>query len=395
MSIGRLNTSAELFDFDNDKIISKETKDLIGYENKNMRSNLINIDKEENRFIFSCLSIKNDIMTGIIMKFDLELKSNKLTISDKTEKEIKYCYGEISSCFKTEKNNLIICFYGYNKNWEIISFILLAYDENFKQLELKYYFPSGINLFVYFYSIFFREDAGAFIYYREIESEIFYPIIFFAKYDLEDKCFKNYFSDNNIITLDKYIFNTGYNMNELIKLSDNKLALIAGSKNLEVLFIVTLNIFNINNINNIKIRYYSVEMLKLLNLRISEDIRGYTFNNFIIVGVSYCLINDCSGINWTKYSSTIMMIGYPNKNDGSFNIVNYLLLDSGNSTENITLDLSKNMTIDNNIFGYIYNGIKIQSIESKGYIYLVSSPSNKIINNVTHNELSKNEKNKN
>jgi len=392
VSIGRLNTSAELFDFDNDKIISKETKDLIGYENKNMRSNLINIDKEENRFIFSCLSIKNDIMTGIIMKFDLELKSNKLTISDKTEKEIKYCYGEISSCFKTEKNNLIICFYGYNKNWEIISFILLAYDENFKQLELKYYFPSGINLFVYFYSIFFREDAGAFIYYKEIESEIFYPIIFFAKYDLEDKCFKNYFSDNNIITLDKYIFNKGYNMNELIKISDNKLALIAGSKNLEVLFIVTLNIFNNNNINNIKIRYYSVEILKLLNFKISEDIRGYTFNNFIIVGVSYCLINDCSGINWSKYSSTIMMIGYPNKNDGSFNIVNYLLLDNDNSIENITLDLSKNMTIDNNIFGYIFDGIKIQSIESKRYIYLVSSLSNIKINNVTHNELSKNEK---
>jgi len=50
------------------------------------------------------------------------------------------------------------------------------------------------------------------------------------------------------------------------------------------------------------------------------------------------------------------------------------------------------MTIDNNIFGYIYDGIKIKSIESNGYIYLVSSLSNKIIDSSNHNEIGKNEK---
>ena len=42
VNIGRLSSYTELFDFDNNKIISEKTKDLIGYENNNMRPNLIN-----------------------------------------------------------------------------------------------------------------------------------------------------------------------------------------------------------------------------------------------------------------------------------------------------------------------------------------------------------------
>jgi len=40
----------------------------------------------------------------------------------------------------------------------------------------------------------------------------------------------------------------------------------------------------------------------------------------------------------------------------------------------------------------IYDGIKIKRIESKGYIYLVSSFSNKKFDNLTNNEIGKNEK---
>jgi len=390
ISIGRCSSYAELFDFYNGKIISEKAKELIGYENLNMRANLININKKKNTFIYSCLSKDDKKVSAIIMKFDLELDSNELDISDKTERVIEECQGEISSCFKTEKNNLIICFYGYNKYWPYISFLLLVYDLNLKEIKKEYYSPSGLNFYVYFYSIFFREDAGAFIYYNT-ETINYYPIIFFKSFDLEDKSFKDYFSNIYFIALDKYIFNSGYNFNELIKVSDNKLALIAIAKNSERLYIVTLNIFKINNKDNIKVRYYSIDTFKLLNIRIYNDIKGYIFNDFIITGFSYCLVESCTGYNWYKYSSAIMMIGYPNKDDEKLDIINYLLLDNGNSIENITLDLSKNMTIDNNLFGYIYVGIQIKRIESKGYIYLVSLLSNEIIHNVTYNELSKNE----
>ena len=106
----------------------------------------------------------------------------------------------------------------------------------------------------------------------------------------------------------------------------------------------------------------------------------------------HCLVVNCTDDDKFKYSSQIMIIGYPNKEDEQFDIIDYLLLDNDNSIENITLDLSKNITIDNNIFGYIYDGIKIQNIKSNGNIYLVSTTSNNIINNLTNNEVDKNEK---
>ena len=71
-----------------------------------MRPNLINIDKQKNSFIFSCISEVDDIMSGIIMKFDLELKSNKLTLSDNNERVIKYFFGEKSSYYKTKADNI-------------------------------------------------------------------------------------------------------------------------------------------------------------------------------------------------------------------------------------------------------------------------------------------------
>ena len=55
ISIGRLDSYAELFNFDANKIFSKKSNELIGYSQYNMRPNLIKIDNEDNVFIFSFL----------------------------------------------------------------------------------------------------------------------------------------------------------------------------------------------------------------------------------------------------------------------------------------------------------------------------------------------------
>ena len=391
LTIGRLESYTELFDFENNKIISIKTENLIGYLSYNMKPNLLKISKEGNTYIFSTMSDIDNIPCAIILKFNLELKESKFSFSDSSEKIIEHVFGYIASCFIIEKNEILICFYGYD-NQTIVSYLFLAYNNLFEELRREYFTPLGINKNVFFYSIFFRENAGVFLFYKN-EFDTFYPVIFFKQYDEEDGSFKDYFLNNNLIVLNEYIFNTDYLLNDLIKISDNKLVFFTSSKNLETLFIIIFNIFNFNNMNNIKIRYYSIESYRLLNYKLSEDIKGFIFNDFIILGTSYCLIGNCTSIfDWDKYSSTIMMIGYPNKDDDTFYVINYLLLNNDNSIENITLDLSENMIIDNNIFGYIYDGIKIKGIESIGYIYLVSPISNNFINNETYNELDKNEK---
>ena len=390
LSMGRMNSYTEIFDFENNKIISNKTQDLIGYYTYNRRPNLLKINKERNKYIFNCISSIENINTAIILKFDLELKEDGISFSNYNTTKMEHSFLDIASCFITEKNEILICFYGYD-NSSYIGYLFISYNNELEELRREYFTPLDINYAAFFYSIFFRENAGVFIYYK-YESNEYYPNIFFKEYDVEDDSFKDYFLDNNLVVLNKYAFNTDYLANDIIKISENKIGFFTSSKDLEILFIVILNIFNINNINNIKIRYYSIEIYKLLNYKISEDIKGFIFNDFIILGTSYCLLGGCDILTWDKYKSTIMMIGYPNKADDKFYIIDYLILDNNNSIENITLDLSENMIIDNNIFGYIYDGIKIKNIESNGYIYLVSSTSNNIINNETHNELDKNEK---
>ena len=201
LSIGRLDTYTELFDFENNKIISNKTLDLIGYINLNLKPSLININKERNTYIFSCISDFDDKRYAIILKFDLELRKNGgFTFSDCTTKKIENIFGELASCFVTEKNGLIICFYGYI-NGEFSSYLLIAYNNEFKQLNKDYFIPTGINMNAFFYSIFFREDSGAFIYYNNQTLDFGYPNIKFIKYDVDEGSFKDYFLDNNSIVL--------------------------------------------------------------------------------------------------------------------------------------------------------------------------------------------------
>ena len=231
ISIGRIGTYTELFDFENNKIISKKTQDLIGYFNKNMRSNLLNIDKESNTYILSCISEIDSINSGIILLFNLELQTTGLSSSSYITNKIENIFGEVASCFITEKHKTIICFYIY-KNDTLESYLLIAYNEQLVELNKELFKPSGLNRFVFFYSIFFRENAGAFIYFKTKEVDLV-PIIFFKEYDVNDDSFKDYFPNNNLIILDKYIFSPDYLINDLIKISDNKLGFFTSSQNLE------------------------------------------------------------------------------------------------------------------------------------------------------------------
>ena len=389
ISIGRLESYTELFNFDTNKIVSKKSNELIGYSQYNMRPNLILIDKEDNTFIFSSLAYDNGVFSGIIFQFDLNPNTNSISISDTDKIVIKNCFGEIASCFFVEAIEVVICFYGCIKDGKE-GYYILAYDDDLDEVTKEFFIPEGFNKALYFYSIYFRENAGAFIYYQTI-SDVSHPVIFFKKLNTNKSSFIDYFSENNSIIFDhRFNYNTNYMLNDLIKINDNKLGFFTCSSNSQVLYIIILYVNNGNNGKNMKIRYYSIEIYQLLNYKIYEDIKGYMFNDFIILGTSYCFIESCNSIDAYNYSSTLMMIGYPNKDDYELNIIKYLNSDGNNSIDNLIFDLAENMTIDNNIFGYIYNGTKIINIEKSGNIYLLSSISNSVISK--NNILVKDEK---
>ena len=367
ISFGRVDSYSELFNYKKDIIISNNSQTLFGFENHNFRSNYILVGK--NTYILSGLTKSGSFIYPKIIKFSLywdssdNLYSNiiqTISINSKTE--------NIGSCFRFENNKIIICFYAIKYE---DYFSITAYSFELTKInETLYNCKKKSDSF--YYSIFFRENAGVFVYYKNSYN---YPVIFFKKYDNNSNSFDNYFSDISEINLDKYNLNKDYLKNDIVKISDNKIALFSTSNDLDILYIIIIFFFKRgNNSNSIKIYYYSIEIYKLFNYKLYDDIKMHLFDKFLILSYSFCTEDFCDGHDGNNfYYSTLMIIGYPNNTDSNFDLISYLQSNNNNSINNIILDLSENITIDNNIFGYIYDGIQIQNISKSGYIYLKST----------------------
>ena len=219
-------------------------------------------------------------------------------------------------------------------------------------------------------------------------------MIFFKKYNKEKGCFENIFPDIKEIILNRrYINNALSNYNDIKRISDNKIIFCSISQNYDILYIITMNFYNDNYTNNLKIRYYYLEIYQLFNYKFYFGIKCHVFNNFLIFGACYCLKDKCvlNSANKRDYYSTVMFIGYPNGTDYTFNIIDYLLNHTNITIHKLSINLSEYLIIDNNIFGYIYNGIKIINIRQNGYIYLLNEKNNREINLEYNNLLEQNE----
>ena len=392
LSIGRLESETEIYDFENKIIYHEKTSNLFSnYIHSNVKSNLLTINKDINRYLLNIMiskDNKNEVSTTILYRFDLNLNDdNSLSITN--SKEIsKDSFGIISSCFMIESIETIICFIYEDNNY----YNIIAY--NTELIELKNYnFNSRYIKNSYLYSIYFREDAGAFIYYKYLseETENVYPNIFFKRFNYGKNDFEDYFSENNSILLDKYIFESFYAVNEFIKISDSKIGLFCSSLEADILYIIILNIFDINNSNHIKVRYYSIEFFNLYYLLILNDLKAHIYKNFIILGVNSCYSGSLDD-NDRLYYTVLMIFGYPNGTDFEINIIDDLLINNNSTIDNLTIDMSEYLQIDNNIFGYVYDGIEINDVTNLDYIFLVSSISNKIFDSEENNVVSKEEK---
>ena len=152
ISIGRLFSYTEIFNFDINHIISKKTEDLFeGINQCNLRPNLIQIDKENNTFIFSSLTKKGNDYYGFIFKFDLEANSNAFSFSNIDKVNITKSFAEIASCFYVEEINITICFYGCEENGNK-GYCILAYDKDLNETAKKFFTPQGFNDYSFFYS---------------------------------------------------------------------------------------------------------------------------------------------------------------------------------------------------------------------------------------------------
>ena len=156
--------------------------------------------------------------------------------------------------------------------------------------------------------------------------------------------------------LSDYELSTDITLNEFIKYDDERLVFIS-NKNTEY-FCILLFYFS-DTYTKMKVRYYS---FALNTYKLSKEMSAYFWKDYLLYLPSY---NDGST------HSFLMIFGFANGTDFTMDISPHLM-DTGSyvSGNDLVTRLLKNLTIDNNIFGYKSTGqIKLTYIPPELLFY--------------------------
>ena len=381
----RLDLFTELYDFENNNIIFKETRALftnsyISYLLYSIRGSLISL-KETNNYLFAGIFVPFNNWMGpyysidktYLILYSLSFNNKNSLSSDnsliqKISEKIEV-FGNMISCFQS-KTKHIYCFYILsinNKQYKIID-----YDENLaKKSEYAIINTQIIDENIFFKCIHYDKEIGIYIYFNKIDNQGPYPIISFK--EKKDGKIEGYKTLNEI-RLNSYIFNTSLYLNDFIELSSDYFCLASVSNNKEILYIVILNLFEETKI---KIRYYIIETFEYHNYKFFLDLRLNMFKESLAMTSSYCNQTRC-GDSDIHYSSLIIF-SYPNSTDVNKDITEEIF-NENKILEDLVFNFNFNnyISIENNIFGLIYSVINIQSIQNCEKVNLISSHNNVI-----------------
>ena len=284
-------------------------------------------------------------------------------------------YGNEVSCYQTNTNELIICFYltknitnnGHSQTTKVY-FNLLKFKSDFTD-EINLKFESSIvDETLFNKCIFLKDDAGVFVSYEKISNK-YYPFILFKDYDIDQNNFTNFLpTETSKILIEKEGFNHTVLLNDIVKINDNKIAFSAPFDERKIVYIVIINIFGERQV---KIRYYSIKLYALYHLKILSDLRIHRYKNYLSLAISYCSLEVCDNVEDEHYPG-LMMFSYPNSTDVTIDFDTYLF-ENNVDPRNFKLDLTKYLTLENNIFGYILSNIYIVKIDGKHDKYLAYS----------------------
>ena len=128
-------------------------------------------------------------------------------------------------------------------------------------------------------------------------------------------------------------------LNDMIQFADSRLALIS-TKGSTTLLILLIDLYNNNK--NVQMRTYQYTTSPYT---MTKELSAHLYNNYLAFS---------STVTTNEISSIFMIFGFGNGTDFTIDISIYLM-DTGeyNSDNNLVDKLLENLSIDNNIFGYI------------------------------------------
>ena len=383
MSIGKGEHDCEFFNLDNYEVSVYTTLDMTKYNIRSKRFSLLHLsENNQNSYVFAFIGNLEDNNNNnflVLQKYQFVLNStmNRVEYSredcikkDNLDKNnIKY----IISCYQTEKQ-IIVCFY-YNSN---LYYTATLFDSNLIELNSFDFEQPSTQQHLYFECIHLKKEVGIFYYFLGEIGGIEKPkidIVEFIK-DTDNINYKRNYKFKSLTTKKDNLKDSIY-FNSIIKLSDDKFGIVQITNNREQIYIITYHIYN--NDKEIVARYYTIDLFKLYNIKVAHDLDSILFNSFFVSSFCFCPADEPYE-NCTNYYSSVIMFSYPDSKDFEINLLNHF------QEYNYTFpldDIIKNKTkIDNNIFGLIIKGIKIQLYSKNstgGYIISLYSNQNKKI----------------
>ena len=367
LSIAKDNHYAELYDFENNIIYKKKIDEFAGVLMYNIIGFTMNRQEGSNdySFLLGSLIYKNhdrkNTYSFILQKFVINSKESMENDSDL----LKYTTSELKdialfvSCFETTLKN-IVCFYSnatsIDNKW-YKSYIIIAYDSNLLETNIikEILVTTEVELTLFFKCLHIKDEAGLFFYYfyEKIYSALYYPIFTFK--NLTSSEFIDSFPEINEIKLDFHDLETDELQNDLVKLSENSFVFAGSSKSHKIIHLFMINIFQ-NNGNKIKIRFYQIN-LELFNFYFDLSIKVFSYNELLLLSFNFCYEN-CENEDTLHYQANVFL-SYPNSTDVSLNIIDELI-----ENNFVLIDFSKNIIIQNNVFGLVFSSILIKNFEN-------------------------------
>ena len=386
LSVSLFQSDVEIYDLENYIIYSKLLSNFTQMNDiRSIRDLILPLysNNSDSYYLFGILGEKNDTFNNNyilqIHKFNsIENFLNKGTLElEKIEFQSIQINDTGFSCFLTE-NKVIICFFLTIDKIYIIN----AYDLN---LNLKTSFNLTNTEQIFFNQIFYKcihykEEIGIFSYYKNY-SNIYYPILIFKKY--EENQFIDFLNSTIIINKLNIKYDPYLLLTDIIKLSNNKLCLcLTYNIDNDYLYLVLINLFQELKY---KIRYYIINLKILYGLRLHMDMRSHYYHNFLVTAFSY--YDDNNDKCKSSSCAALIIFGYPNSTDNELYLDDFL---KENLTLNyININLTNNIIIENNVFGYVFSSIKIKNLENCNNLVFYSENKNLTITqnyNLSQNE---------
>ena len=362
-SISKKACNAELFDFDNDMVYTKYVNSFTTFRDLNsLRNTIIPLSdsNSEYYYIFGFSALVYDGWHRFCLqkhKFDnLKNFSNTNTYNGENSVSERAASGFQISCFLTMKK-LINCFYLTISN-DGFSYNIVKYESDFQDLIIftfKSYIDDENNIFLK--CIHLKEEIGVYVYYLYKDNS-FYPSFLFKEFNSDNQTFIDYLPS---FELSKNNFLKNLLINDLIKLTENKIIFSSVIEEKTIVYIILIDIFADKKI---KLRYYPLKLYENHHLKVLFDLRLHNYNNFSALGLSLCPTDECKFDNNTHYS-TLMILNYPNSTDQTLYIDKYLY-NNNITIDNIEIDLKQYLKFENNIFGYVFLKASIKNIAGCG-----------------------------